>query len=133
MTETHDIRLEAGGHDFGVRVDPAPEPDGARIFTPEARDAINRNYLVDRADDPNGYAFPGGHDLAGLPPVLMINADLDSLRPSGEAFVGELAAAGVDVRVVRVRGAMHGYLDEVGHPASELTIALLTETLSRGR
>jgi acetyl esterase/lipase len=104
----------------------------SRIFTPEARDAINRNYLVDRGDDPNGYAFPGGHDLAGLPPVLMINADLDSLRPSGEAFVGELAAAGVDVRVVRARGAMHGYLNEVGHPASELTIALLTETLSSG-
>ena len=103
----------------------------SRIFTPETRDAINRNYLVDREDDPNGYAFPGGHDLTGFPSVLMINAELDSLRPSGEAFVGELAAASVDVRVVRARGAMHGYLNEVGHPASELTLALLTEALAR--
>ncbi len=101
-----------------------------RIFTPEARDAINRNYLADRTDDPNGYAFPGGHDPAGLPPVLMVNAELDSLRPSGEAFVGELAVASVDVRVVRARGAMHGFLNEIGHPASELTIDLLTESLS---
>ena len=63
---------------------------------------------------PHGYAFPGGHDLAGLPPVLMVNAELDSLRASGEAFAGELAAASVDVQVVRARGAMHGYLNEVG-------------------
>src|SRR6478735_8456902 len=72
----------------------------ARIFTPEARDAINRNYLPDAGDDPSGYAFPGGHELAGLPPVLMVNAELDSLRASGEAFVSELAAASVDVRMV---------------------------------
>ena len=103
----------------------------SRIFTPEARDAINRNYLRDRGDDPHGYAFPGGHDLAGLPPVLMVNAELDSLRASGEAFAGELAVASVDVRVVRARGAMHGYLNEIGHPASELTISLLTDALSR--
>ena len=68
MTETHDIRLEAGGHDFGVRVDPAPEPDGARILTPEARDAINRNYLVDRADDPNGYASRAATTSRGFHP-----------------------------------------------------------------
>jgi acetyl esterase/lipase len=104
----------------------------SRIFTSEARDAINRNYLPDRAGDPDGYAFAGGHDLAGLPPVLMVNAELDSLRASGEAFAGELAVASVDVRVVRARGAMHGYLNEIGHPAAELTIALLTHALSRG-
>jgi len=104
----------------------------SRIFTPEARDAINRNYLRDRGDDPHGYAFAGGHDLAGLPPVLMVNAELDSLRASGEAFAGELAVASVDVRVVRARGAMHGYLNEIGHPAAELTISLLTDALSRG-
>ncbi len=96
----------------------------ARIFTPESRAAINRNYLPDGID-PDGYAFPGGHELAGLPSVLMINAELDSLRASGEAFAAELALASVDVRVVRQRGAMHGYLNEIGDPAAERTLALL--------
>ena len=103
----------------------------ARLFTPESRDAINRNYLEDPDGDAHGYAFAGGHDLAGLPEVLIVNAELDSLRPSGEAFAAELAAASVDVRVVREHGAMHGYLNEIGHPASELTISLLTDALSR--
>ena len=54
---------------------------------PRARDAINRNYLPD-GDDPHGYAFPGGHDLAGFPPVLMVNAELDSLRAVGRGIRG---------------------------------------------
>lgn len=95
-----------------------------RLFTPESRDAINRNYLPD-GEDPEGYAFAGGHDLAGLPEVLIVNAELDSLRPSGEAFAAELAVASVDVRVVREHGAMHGYLNEIGHPAAEHTLSLL--------
>jgi acetyl esterase len=101
----------------------------AHLFTPESRAAINRNYLPD-GHDPDGYAFAGGHDLAGLPEVLMVNAELDSLRPSGEAFAAELAAASVDVRVVRQRGAMHGYLNEVGHPASERTLRLLEDAVA---
>ena len=101
----------------------------ARLFTPESRSAINRNYLPD-GNDPDGYAFAGGHDLAGLPQVLIVNAELDSLRPSGEAFAAELASASVDVRVVRERGAMHGYLNEVGHPAAEHTLMLLEDALA---
>ncbi|HEX5859530.1 MAG TPA: alpha/beta hydrolase fold domain-containing protein [Microbacterium sp.] len=103
----------------------------ARLFTPESRAAINRNYLPD-GHDPHGYAFAGGHDLAGLPEVLIVNAELDSLRPSGEAFAAELAAASVDVRVVREHGAMHGYLNEIGHPAAEHTLVMLEQTVSAG-
>ena len=101
----------------------------ARLFTPESRAAINRNYLPD-GHDPDGYAFPGGHDLVGLPEVLIVNAELDSLRPSGEAFAAELAAASVDVRVVRQRAAMHGYLNEIGHPAAERTLTLLRDAVA---
>lgn len=102
----------------------------SRLFTPDSRAAINRNYLPD-ADDPEAaYAFPGGHDLTGLPEVLIVNAELDSLRPSGEEFAAELARASVDVRLVRQPGAMHGYLNEIGHPAAERTLGVLTETVS---
>jgi len=103
----------------------------ARLFTPASRAAINRNYLPD-GHDPDGYAFPGGHDVAGFPEVLIVNAELDSLRPSGEAFAAELAAASVDVRVVRQHGAMHGYLNEIGDPAAERTLALLQDAVGLG-
>ena len=103
----------------------------ARLFTPETRAAVNRNYLPD-GHDPDGYAFAGGHDLAGLPATLIVNAELDSLRPSGEAFAAELAMASVDVRIVRERGAMHGYLNEIGHPAAEHTLMLLEAAVATG-
>jgi acetyl esterase/lipase len=61
--------------------------------------------------------------------VVIVNAERDSLRPSGEAFAAELARASVDVRVVREPDALHGYLNEVGHPASEHTLALLSEAV----
>lgn len=103
-----------------------------RIFTSKSRAAINRNYLPDGID-PMGYAFPGGHDLGGLPPVLVVNAELDSLRASGEAYAAELAAASVDVRMERQRGAMHGFLNQIDDPAAERTLALLTATITDAR
>nr|WP_274636120.1 alpha/beta hydrolase fold domain-containing protein [Microbacterium bovistercoris] len=95
----------------------------ALTFPPEATQAINANYLGDTPSD--RYAFPGGHDLTGYPRTLVVTADRDRLRPSGEAFAAELARAGVDVRIERQRGAMHGYLNEIGEPAAERTLALL--------
>ncbi|MEV8274165.1 alpha/beta hydrolase fold domain-containing protein [Microbacterium sp. NPDC077184] len=122
----HDGILEPNDETAGILRD---VPAG-RLFTPEIRSVINRNYLPD-GDDPHGYAFPGGHDLTSLPPTLIVNAERDSLRPSGEAFAAELARASVDVRVVRQHGAMHGYLSEIGAPAAERTLALLEQAISQ--
>ncbi|MFS0735269.1 alpha/beta hydrolase fold domain-containing protein [Microbacterium sp. 1P10UB] len=121
----HDGILPPNAELAGLLAQMSPE----HIFTPEIRSAINRNYLPD-AHDPDGYAFAGGHDVTGFPPVLIVNAELDSLRASGEAFAAELVAASVDVRVERQRGALHGYLDEIGHPAAERTLALLAEAVA---
>ena len=101
-------------------------------FPPESTQAINANYLGGAPDD-EGYAFPGGHDLAGVPSTLIVNADRDRLRASGEAFAAELALAGVDVRLVRERGAMHGFLNEVGDAAAERTLALLASEVVGAR
>lgn len=98
-------------------------------FPPESTDAFNSNYLGDAADD-EGYAFPGGHDLARLPSTVIVNADRDRLRASGEAFAAELVLSGVDVRVVREHGALHGFLNEPGNAAAERTLALMTEVAS---
>lgn len=81
-------------------------------FSPETVVALNRNYVQTAADLANPYAFPGGHDLVGLPPTLIVNSDRDSLRASGERFAAELALAGVDVTVVREPGTWHGHLNE---------------------
>lgn len=40
------------------------------------------------------FAFPGGHDLSGMPPTLVLDADRDSLRASGERFATELPTVG---------------------------------------
>ncbi|MDR7187721.1 acetyl esterase/lipase [Microbacterium sp. BE35] len=101
-------------------------------FPPESTQAINANYLGGATDD-EGYAFPGGHDLAGLPSTLIVNADRDRLRASGEAFAAELALAGSDVRLVRERGAVHGFLNEVGDAAAERTLGLLAGAITHAR
>jgi acetyl esterase len=89
-------------------------------FPPAAIAAINSNYAGEAGPDP--YVYPAGHDVRGLPPTFIVNADADRLRTSGEGFAAELALAGVDATVVRERGTVHGYLNEVGDPAALRTI-----------
>ena len=50
--------------------------------------------------------------LEGLCPTVVINAEYDRLRASGEAFTAALASAGVDVRQVLVPGVLHGFLNQ---------------------
>jgi acetyl esterase len=80
-------------------------------FPPAVTHAFNMNYLggpVSRAD---GYAFPALAALEGLGPVLVLNAEYDDLRASGESFSAALALAGVDVRQVQVKTMLHGFLN----------------------
>ena len=80
-------------------------------FPPAATAFITRNYLGGAVSRADGYAFPGLAALEGLCPVLILNAEYDDLRPSGEAFAAALALAGVDVRQVRVQTMLHGFLN----------------------
>jgi acetyl esterase len=89
-------------------------------FPPETMRIFNRNYADGHLDD--AYAYPGGHDVRGLPPTLMVNSEADRLRSSGQAFAAELARAGVDVFVVRERGTVHGHLDQRGAPEAIRTV-----------
>ena len=54
--------------------------------------------------------MPGNAVLDGLCPTLVINAECDDLRMSGEAFVASAAVAGVDVRQVMAPGMLHAFL-----------------------
>jgi acetyl esterase len=96
----------------------------------ESTRSLSLNYVGDPAELANPYAFPGGHDVRGLPPTLIVTAGRDRLRPSGEAFAAELAVAGVDVAIVQERGFDHGFLNEVGNPAALRTITRFASALA---
>jgi acetyl esterase len=85
------------------------EVPAALRFTPEGTAGINANYLGGQPAD--GYSFPALADLTGLPPTVLVTAEYDDLRTSGEAFVALLDEAGVDVRHVQADGMLHGFLN----------------------
>jgi acetyl esterase/lipase len=80
-------------------------------FPPTATSFFNVNYLGGPVSEANGYAFPALADLRGLCPTLVLNAEYDDLRASGQAFAAALAAAGVDVRQVMATSMLHGFLN----------------------
>jgi acetyl esterase/lipase len=80
-------------------------------FPPEATSFFNVNYLGGPVSKGDGYAFPALADLRGLCPTLVLNAEYDDLRASGQAFAAALAAAGVDVRQVMATSMLHGFLN----------------------
>ena len=80
-------------------------------FLPDVRRGITENYLGGPASGADGYAMPANAVLEGLCPVLLLNSEYDDLRASAEAFAGQLAVAGVDVRQVLARGMLHGFLN----------------------
>ncbi|MFI6028054.1 alpha/beta hydrolase [Amycolatopsis magusensis] len=80
-------------------------------FPPREVRETTENYLggpVSRAD---GYAMPGLATLERLCPTLVLTAEYDDLRVSGQVFAGQLAESGVDVRHVVVPSMLHGFLN----------------------
>lgn len=122
-----------------------PEPDEdlsaalaamppALRFPPEVTRALNANYLGDAAADER-CAFPGGHDVRGVAPALIVSADHDELRPSAEAYAGDLVRGGVDVSYVREPQIIHGFLNMPHEPAATRThdrIAAFLAACSKG-
>ncbi|MET8352545.1 alpha/beta hydrolase [Micromonospora sp. NPDC005206] len=53
-------------------------------------------------------------DLAGLPPAIVVTAELDPLRDGGEAYGERLRAASVSTVLLRYPGVGHGFMMQAG-------------------
>ena len=68
------------------------------------------HYLARSEDADSPYACPlRAPDLSGLPPTLVITAELDLLRDQGELYARRLREAGVPARAHRYAGMIHGF------------------------
>ncbi|MDP6405349.1 MAG: alpha/beta hydrolase, partial [Alphaproteobacteria bacterium] len=53
-------------------------------------------------------------DLSGLPPVLLVTAGYDPLKDEGQAYTEKLQADGVEARLSRYPGMLHGFISMPG-------------------
>lgn len=97
---------------------PAPEIAALVGLLPEQR-RFRADRIAEMYDFFLGEGAPGVEPvgelpterLAGLAPVVMVNAEADELRASGEQFAEQLRAAGVPVTMRVQPGTVHGYLN----------------------
>jgi acetyl esterase len=97
-------------------------------FTPETVRALNENYFGGPISSADGYAMPALASLEGLCPTLVLTAEYDDLRISGQVFAGQLASAGVDVQHVQIPSMLHGFL---GLPTAIEPVDRATDLLCR--
>lgn len=95
-------------------------------FTPWVVRRMNLNYAGSVEKLP--LAHPGGSDLGDLPPVLLLDADRDTLRASSAQLAHELAGRDVEHHVIA--DTRHGFLDRPDEGAFADGIQRLTTWLS---
>jgi len=94
-------------------------------------------YVLPGSDVTDPQLSPLRGDLAGLPPAVVITAELDPLRDEGEAYAAALAEAGVPVTLRRYDGLVHGFFDlggwsKASQAAIEESIGLFAALLRNG-
>nr|WP_237550697.1 alpha/beta hydrolase fold domain-containing protein [Streptomyces sp. SID8354] len=123
----HEVVPEASAELMARLAELSGPVPGVRRFPPEAVTAMYRHYAGPRG---GRYVHPATAGAAGLPPTLIVTAEYDDLRPSGEAFAAQLAAAGVRVDLAMARGMPHSFLNWPPElPAISWTLRRFTRVL----
>ncbi len=119
-------------YDFYLGADPGIEPRAASV-APAAASPAGVGAGAGVGGDPLGYPTAPtvlgelpGHRLALLPPTVIVNADLDDLRASGEQFAQQLREAGIPVVDAVQAGTTHGYMNRPGESARATSDARAT-------
>ncbi len=88
---------------------------------------VRATYFRDESRRAEPYASPlRADDLHGMPPTLVLTAELDSLRAEGDAFAERLEEAGNTVEHIVVPGKDH-YFTEGGGPQAERLLGRLAD------
>jgi acetyl esterase len=92
------------------RTDDSALTGGAPDFGPRDLEWCWAHYLADPADGGNPLVSPlRASNLAGLPPALVIIAEIDPIRDQAERYAARLKEAGVQTELARYAGATHGF------------------------
>ena len=117
---------------------PSHRDNGEGYFlTTAAMEWYRRQYLTDLSEAAHPYASPlHADDLSGLPPALVITAELDPLRDEGEAYASRLLASGVPAVASRYDGVFHGFFSlgtllDAAKQANEEAYAALRAAFTR--
>jgi acetyl esterase len=106
---------------------------GVLRFRPWVVRTLGRHYAGHGGmTDPHAFAGLAG-SLAGLPPVYVLIAAIDDLRPSGELFAQQLRDAGGDVELVAERSATHGHLNHPEAASAQRSVARIADWILRQR
>jgi acetyl esterase len=101
-------------------------------FTSEVVAALTEHYAGAAAStDP--VAFAGNADLVGQPATLIINAEADELRASGEEFARQLRDVGVKVESITEPGTFHGYLDDPSLAEASTTLMTIEHWITESQ
>lgn len=84
---------------------------GECVLPIRAADAMMELYIPEGTDPDDFRLNPGkAEDLSGMPPAIIVTAELDPLRDDGEEFARRLLESGNKVRLIRMDGMMHGFM-----------------------
>ena len=112
--------------------DPETKGDRDPLLTAKAQAFFTACYLHDSADAANPLASPLlAESLAGLPPALIITAELDPLCAEDEQYAKRLAVDGVAVTYRMFAGCSHAFTHFGPEPAAQEAWTLIQEKLQQ--